>query len=155
MQDLVDLLKKNHISLSTCESFTGGMFASQLCNISSVSEIYLGSIVAYSSNVKRDVLHIDTELINKYGTISLECVKEMACKTRDLLKSDICIAFTGIAGPNPIENKAVGLYYISLYDGKEHHIIQGQISGTRLAIRKSACLDAVELAKDYLRKILV
>ena len=154
MQELVDLLKQTKLNISTCESFTGGMFASQLCNIASVSEVYIGSIIAYSKQVKKDILHIDSDLLEKYGTVSIECVKEMALKTRDLLKADICLAFTGIAGPNSVEDKAVGLYYICLYDGSEYHIIKGQTSGSRLVIRELACEDARNLTKNYLRKKL-
>jgi PncC family amidohydrolase len=151
MQVLVDLLKLTKTSICTCESFTGGMFASQLCNIASVSEVYRGSIVAYSRQVKKDVLKIDPALLDEYGTVSVECVKEMALKTRDLLKADICLAFTGIAGPDSVEDKAIGLYYICLYDGSEYHIIKGQTSGSRLTIRELACVDGFNLAINYLR----
>lgn len=114
MQDLIRCLKKYHLTIGTVESFTGGLFAHQLTEISGVSQFYKGSLIVYSNELKHTLLKIPNELIEKYGVVSEQVALKMAENGQKELHTDIAISFTGNAGPIPMENKPVGLVYIAI-----------------------------------------
>lgn len=111
MKALVELLVKKQLSISTCESFTAGLFAYELGKIPGVSEVYKGSVIAYQTEIKHSVLGIDSTILDTYGVVSREVAEQMAQRGQRMFGSDICIAFTGNAGPNVLEGKACGLWF--------------------------------------------
>lgn len=115
IKDLFTLLDEKNLTISSVESFTGGLFGSSLTSVAGSSKYYLGSIISYNTNVKINLLNIDKELINKYTVVSAEVAYEMAKNGRKLLNSDICVSFTGNAGPGVCEgDKPAGLFYIGI-----------------------------------------
>lgn len=111
MKALVELLVKKRLSISTCESFTAGLFAYELGKIPGVSEVYKGSVIAYQTEIKRTVLGIDPIILEGCGVVSREVAEQMAQRGQRMFASDICISFTGNAGPNVLEGKACGLWF--------------------------------------------
>lgn len=111
MRALVELLIEKQMSISTCESFTAGLFAYELGKIPGVSAVFRGSVVAYQSEIKHKVLGIDLLLLEKYGVVSSETAAQMALAGQEMFESDICISFTGNAGPGVLEEKACGLWF--------------------------------------------
>ena len=105
--------KKFNISLA--ESCTGGLLGHRLTNAPGSSKYYLGGVNSYSNEMKVGVINVDKEILDKYGAVSKEVSIEMSKGIRDLLKSDIAISITGIAGPGGgTKEKPVGLVYITL-----------------------------------------
>ena len=72
-----ELLKKRKLTVSTAESCTGGSIAERLTSIAGSSEYFKGSIVAYSNEVKKDLLYVSSETLEKYGAVSEETVVDM------------------------------------------------------------------------------
>ena len=56
-----ELLKKKNLTVSTAESCTGGSIAARLTSIAGSSEYFNGGIVAYSNEVKMNLLHVSPE----------------------------------------------------------------------------------------------
>lgn len=152
MQKLIKTFSQEGKTLSSCESFTGGLFASKICSIPGASKIFYGSIVAYSVNAKLDVVHIDSELIDRYGTISPQVVSQMAEKTRLLFKTDYAIAFSGNAGPDAQEDKAVGLWYGAIANDAETIVFGGLSNLSRNDLREAAvdcgCRNLIEMIRN-------
>jgi len=94
------MLKLKNASLSTAESCTGGTIAHLLTQIPGSSAYFKGSIVAYSNQVKEEILGVDPELIKKFGAVSIPVVESMAKNVKEKLKTDYAIAVSGIAGPD-------------------------------------------------------
>ncbi len=114
-------MMKDGISLSCCESCTGGLFAKEITDRAGISAIFDRGIVAYSERAKMQELGVSAETLEKYGAVSEETAREMAEGLRRVSGSDMCISVTGYAGPATKENpnEPVGLYYIGLcYRGK-------------------------------------
>ncbi|HET6785590.1 MAG TPA: CinA family protein [Erysipelotrichaceae bacterium] len=151
MQELVDLLIQNNISLSSCESFTGGLFASSITSYPGVSKIFKGSIIAYQNEIKRDVLKIDDHIFKEFGVISDKMAIEMAVKSRELFKSDLSVSFTGNAGPSNLENKPVGVWYLGLAYKDNTLVYEFNDSGTRESIRLNAVRKAFEILHEIIR----
>lgn len=151
MKELVDLLIEKSITISSCESFTGGLFASTLTSIPGVSSIFKGSIVAYQNEVKKDLLNINQQIFTEYGVVSDKMALEMAFKTKQILNTDICVSFTGNAGPNCLENKDVGVWFMAIVYKDQSFVYEFNDYGTREMIRMHAVSKAVENILNIVR----
>lgn len=151
MFELVELLKSKNLSISSCESFTGGLFASTITSIAGVSSVYKGSMVAYQNDIKKNVLCINEQVFTDYGVISANMALEMARKCIKIFDSDICVSFTGNAGPNQLENKEVGLWYLAVFYKDKDFVYEFKECGTRDSIRLKAVNVAVGIIIDIIR----
>lgn len=113
--EIGELLKERNLTLSTAESCTGGGIAALLTSVSGSSEYFKGGVVAYSNEVKENLLHVSADTLNKYGAVSRETVVEMAKGAMDVLKTDCVIATSGVAGPTGgTLDKPVGTIWIAI-----------------------------------------
>lgn len=99
-------LEKRGLTLGSVESLTAGLFASTICSVPGASKVFKGSFVTYATSMKTDFLNINKALINKYGVVSKEVAREMAIIGRHGLEVDVCVSFTGNAGPTKEKGKA-------------------------------------------------
>jgi len=143
------------LTIGTVESATGGRISDKITNVPGSSDYYKGSIVSYSNEAKTDIVGVKKQTLKKHGAVSRQTAIEMAKGGRKLLKVDICISDTGIAGPiGATPGKQVGLFYIGLSAkdsslAKEHHF-----HGNREENKQKAAEMALTLLKDYLQKQL-
>lgn len=113
------LLKKNNKTICTAESLTGGKIAATLVSVSGSSAYYKGSFVAYTAEVKTNLLNVCPETIQKYSTVSAAVALEMAKGAKEKLNTNYAVAVTGNAGPTTDKNdKSLGLVYIALVSDK-------------------------------------
>lgn len=154
MNELAQILISSNISISSVESFTVGGFANMIGSISGISAVYRGSLVSYQTRIKRDVLHIDEKIIEEYGVVSKEVAGLMAIRGQDMFESDLCISFTGNAGPTAMEGKPVGLIYIGIAYDKMIHTFCFELSGSREEIKRQALLLGVEKVLEILKQDL-
>lgn len=142
-ENIINSLIKQGITLSSVESFTGGLFASSVVDVSGVSRIYKGSIVSYSNEVKENIVGISKDVIEQYTAVSQEVATQMALKGKQKFNTDICVAFTGYAQKG--ENKPYGDVYIAI---AYHDLIIVKnyiIDGPRNVVRQKAVDSAFEL----------
>ncbi|PTW01707.1 competence/damage-inducible protein cinA [Halanaerobium saccharolyticum] len=117
-QSIVDkvheLLIEKNIKIATAESFTGGLIAEILTEKAGSSKYFLGSVVAYNKKIKSKLLDIEAELLDRYGTVSRECVQTMAENAAEIFAADLTAATTGAAGPEAHEGKKAGTMFLAL-----------------------------------------
>ena len=114
-----NLLKDSKKTLCTAESVTGGKIASTIVSVPGSSAYFNGSIVAYSSKMKQELLHVYSETIKKYSVVSSNVVEEMAISAMKKTNSDYAIAVTGNAGPTSDKTSiAVGIVFIAIASAK-------------------------------------
>tara|TARA_B110000003_G_scaffold178291_1_gene177714 strand:- start:275 stop:1522 length:1248 start_codon:yes stop_codon:yes gene_type:complete len=114
-----NLLKDSKKTLCTAESVTGGKIASTIVSVPGSSVYFNGSIVAYSSKMKQDLLQISAQTIKKYSVVSSKVVEEMAISARKKTNSDYAIAVTGNAGPlSDKTSTAIGVVFIAIASNK-------------------------------------
>ena len=114
-----NLLKDSEKTLCTAESVTGGKIASTIVSVPGSSVYFNGSIVAYSSKMKQELLHVSSETIKKYSVVSSNVVEEMAISAMKKTNSDYAIAVTGNAGPTSDKTSiAVGIVFIAIASAK-------------------------------------
>lgn len=108
MVHLAELMIQRGWTLASCESCTGGLFASRLTDVSGVSSFFKGAVVTYWTAVKTEIVGVRPETIADCGVVSEATAREMAEKTACLLDTDVCVSFTGNAGPSVMEEKPAG-----------------------------------------------
>lgn len=97
------ILKKameKNLRFGFAESATGGLCSERMTNVSGVSQCFMGSVVCYDDSVKTNVLKVNQSTIDTHSVYSLETAREMAQGVSSLLKLDVGVSITGIAGPN-------------------------------------------------------
>ena len=123
-QVLGQLLIKKGLTLSTAESCTGGYVAHLLTSVPGSSAYYMGSILSYSNEIKMNQLRVKEDTLKQYGAVSEQTVKEMVAGAVQLLKTDIAVATSGIAGPGGgTPEKPVGTIWIAVGNGKKTRCI--------------------------------
>ena len=145
---VVKLLGKYGLSLTTAESCTGGLLAGRLVNVPGVSEVFKQGFVTYSDKSKRKLLDVNKATLKKYGAVSEETVKEMAKGGMFATDSDVCVAITGIAGPDGgSEDKPVGTVYIGCYINNKMNVEKYLFKGNRAKIREYSVVRALDLLR--------
>ena len=96
---LAEILKARQLTISTAESCTGGLIAHIITMVSGSSGYYSGSVVSYTNEVKMNVLGVNAESIRQNTEVSGVVAKEMADGVRNIMRTDIGVSTTGIAGP--------------------------------------------------------
>jgi len=118
---LIKELLKRKESLVFAESCTGGLLSSYITSIAGSSQVFKGSIISYSDELKKSLLNIPEDMIDKYGAVSEQVAEAMAINAKEKLDSHWSIAISGIAGPDGgSEEKPVGLVYISISGPNDH-----------------------------------
>lgn len=150
--ELIHLLREKSLTISTAESCTGGLIGKRLTDIAGASDVFAGSVIAYSNSIKTGILGVGQRTINENGAVSLETASEMAVGIKRLFCTDIGVSVTGIAGPGggtndkPVGTVCFGFYINDLLVTKKEFF-----SGDRDRIRTMSALYAI----NFLRKFLL
>lgn len=145
------LLRGKGLSLATAESCTGGLLANLITNVSGSSDYFRGGVVAYLEDVKASVLGVSWDSIKKFTVYSHEVAKEMAQGVRLLIKSDIGLSTTGIAGPTGgTPEKPVGLVYVGLATKEGVESFEFKFNFDRVGNKKAFAKAALDVLRRYL-----
>ena len=151
-EDLITLLRGMGASVSTAESLTGGLVCAALVAVPGASDVVRGSIVAYTSDAKTDVLGVPADLIVRYGAVDERVASSMANATRRRFDSTYGLATTGVAGPEPSEGKPAGTVHIAIAgpQGTESWLLD--LVGGRDTIRNSTVSELLSRFVDRVRE---
>lgn len=148
-----EILKKGGLKIAVAESCTGGLVGSKITDVPGASSYFLGGVIAYSNEIKMDILGVKKETLENFGAVSGECAREMAIGVSNLFKADVAIATTGIAGPSGgSKDKPVGLVYIAVKIGKNIEVRKYVFKGKRMEIKDKIANKALEDAVIMLTK---
>lgn len=151
---VVGLLMEKKLTLSVAESCTGGLISARIVNVPGVSKVFKGGIIAYSNEVKIKELGISEDILRSFGAVSSYCAIEMAKNIALIMKSDIGLSATGIAGPEGATlDKPVGLVYLGLYINGRTLYKELRLSGDRNRIRLYTAVSALDFLRRELKKI--
>lgn len=150
MESLVKKLATSGLTISSCESLTGGLFADSVVSVSGASKVFVGALVTYATRIKAEVANVDCDIIERDGVVSSSVASKMAENVASIMKSDIGVSFTGNAGPDVMEGKPAGLVYSAIYYNGNTIVYEDHLQGNRCEVR-SQC---VELMKQRLLQLL-
>jgi uncharacterized protein (TIGR00299 family) protein len=152
-EELAALFNKAGMTLALAESCTGGMIAQRITSIAGSSAYFLEGAVTYSNRAKTRQLGVPEETLEKYGAVSSEVAAAMASGIREVTKSDLGLAVTGIAGPDGgCREKPTGTVFISLAAPDGCMTERFQFNGNRDEVRTLTAWTALDWLRRYLLK---
>jgi nicotinamide-nucleotide amidase len=152
LQNVVGRLLLNlNVTLSTAESCTGGMLGEWLTQLPGISSVYMGGVVSYANEAKKDLLGVSQEILDQYGAVSEECAAAMALGCQKRFHTDLAVSITGIAGPDGgTPEKPVGLVYVGLAHADGVKVRSFQWGADRESNRIRATKMALNMVRRYL-----
>ncbi|MET9858319.1 CinA family protein [Streptomyces smyrnaeus] len=125
------LLTQRGQTLAVAESLTGGLVAAEITAVPGASGAFRGSVTAYASALKRDVLGVDGTLLEERGAVDPEIARRMARGVRTALGADWGLATTGVAGPEPQDGQPVGTVYVAVVGPTTEAVERLRLEGSR------------------------
>ena len=129
-------------TVSVAESVTAGGLGHAITTAPGSSHVFLGGVIAYSNEVKENILGIDGALIKEYSAVSEEVANAMADAVRQKFGTTWGIATTGVAGPGDYQGIPEGTVWVAIR-GPINQSIQLQLDSGREAIRTGAISSAI------------
>jgi len=143
---LAEVLRGTGLTVSVAESITGGMIGSLITEQPGSSEYFVGGVIAYSNDVKREQLGVAQSLLDAVGAVSREVGEAMAEGVRSRLGSSLGVAVTGIAGPAAEgTTKPVGLTYVAVASDVHVTSREFKFDGDRSSVRRQAAAEALRM----------
>ena len=149
---VLDRCRALKFKLAVAESCTGGMLGERITNVPGSSDVFLGGVIAYHNDVKKTLLGVRAEDLERYGAVSEEVALQMAAGVRERTGADVGVSVTGIAGPGGgTPEKPVGLVWIAIHSS-EAKARRFHVVGDRAEIRQRAAQAALEMVRRTLAK---
>ncbi len=147
---VLDACRARGLTLAVAESCTGGMLGERLTSVAGSSDVFLGGVIAYHNEIKREALGVRQADLDSFGAVSETVALQMAAGVRERMGADIGVSITGIAGPGGgSADKPVGLVVVGVHfaEGKARRFHAG---GDRAEIRQRAVQAALEMLRRTL-----
>lgn len=158
---IFDELKRRNLFLVTAESLTGGLIAKYITDIPGASAVFWGGWVTYSAEAKQHVLNVSTEILERFGVVSVETAAAMAKGALAIASTSsggqgCVLAVTGLAGPaGESPQLPVGTVCIACASNEHAAFVHSEkylFNGTRDAIREQTYTTAMQMLLEYLTK---
>lgn len=149
---VIEALAARGQTVATAESLTGGLLAAALTRVPGASAVFRGGVVAYAAELKAAVLGVPADLLERHGAVHGEVAAEMARGARAVLRADLGMATTGVAGPDPAEGKPVGTVFIAVAAPARTLVRPLALAGDREEIRAATVTAVLELLSSALRE---
>ncbi|MGW1894632.1 CinA family protein [Streptomyces sp. NPDC002004] len=138
-------------TLAVAESLTGGLVAARITDVPGASKVFRGSVTAYATDLKRDLLGVDGALLDSSGAVDPGVALEMAAGVRKALGADWGLATTGVAGPDAQDGRPVGTVFVAVHGptggGK---VAALRLNGDRSEIRMESVRSVLDLLLEEL-----
>ena len=157
VKTIKSVLNRNRGRLATVESCTGGLLATALTELPGSSSFYQGGLSVYNDSLKKDMLGVTAEVLDKEGAVSEKAVKLMAENIKSLMGTQHSLSISGIAGPGyDGSSKNVGEIWCASSIYSETRSYSFNLEGSRKSIRyKAMYLGLVNLLghiEDFYKK---
>jgi PncC family amidohydrolase len=151
VERLSELLRNRHHTLAVAESCTGGLLGGAVTSVAGSSSYFRGGVIAYDNGVKRDILGVPADILERCGAVSAPAVEAMAGGAARLFGCDCAMSVSGIAGPDGgTAEKPVGLVFIGAFCRMEARSRRFVFDGGREAVRGQSVAAAVDLLIEAL-----
>lgn len=138
------------LTIATAESLTAGLVAATLAEVPGCSAVLRGGVIAYATDVKRDVLGVDPMLLAH--VVSGEVAGALAARAAVVLGADLGIGTTGVAGPDPLDGQPAGTVWIAVHDAPrgETRTRRLALPGDRATVRLGTVTGVLGLVEELL-----
>lgn len=151
--DFARRLRKSGVTVACAESCTGGNIAHLITAVPGSSAYFLGGVVSYANEVKKRVLGVSAEDLQKFGAVSEPVAVQMAQGVRKITGADFAVSTTGIAGPDGgTDEKPVGTVWIGVAGPKGAYAQKFLFARTRERNIGKASIKALQLLLEEIEK---
>jgi nicotinamide-nucleotide amidase len=127
------------------EFLTGGLVGARLAETEGASKWFRGSLVAYDSDVKHELLGVPPGPV-----VSEEAARAMAEGACGALRSDVGMSVTGVAGPTTQDDQPVGTVFMAVALGGRTTVEEHHFPGDRQHVRQFATISLLDLLRRRL-----
>ncbi len=138
------LLRDGGHTVATAESLTGGRLAVRFTDVPGASQVYLGGVVTYATELKASLLDVPDEVIDRHGVVSAECARAMATGVRALTGATYTLSTTGVAGPDGQDGQEPGTVFVGISGPGLLEVLALDLDGGRQEIQDQTCERALE-----------
>ncbi len=136
-------------TIGVAESLTGGLLSSRLVGVPGASRWFRGAVVSYATDVKRALLGVDADPV-----VSADAARQMAEGARRVLRADVGLGITGVAGPDEQDGRAPGTVYAGLaLPNKETDVVELHVPGDRERVRQYSVISALDALRRELLQV--
>lgn len=146
--ELVSALRRAGQTVATAESLTAGLLAATIAGIPGASAVLRGGLIVYATDLKQTLADVSADTLTSDGPVAASTAEQLAVGARRRCGADWGIGLTGVAGPEPQDNKPVGTVFVGIAGPESTEVLRLNLSGDRWTIRVGAVRAAVtELAR--------
>jgi nicotinamide-nucleotide amidase len=142
---VAELVGEHGLTVAAAESLTGGQISTALAAAGNAGQWYRGALVAYSTEVKHDLLKVPTEEV-----VHAEAASAMARTTRELLGADVCVAVTGAGGPSAQDGREPGTVFLAVDAADHHRVAKLEFDGEPVEVLSGSTSAALDALVEYL-----
>lgn len=146
-RDLAEALDERGWTVGTAESLTGGTIATVLAAAPQAGDWFRGSVVAYSPDVKFDLLGVTPGPV-----VTEDCARTMARSSARLLEADLAVSVTGVGGPEPDEGEPAGTAWFAVVTPDGEHTEKTRFDGDPPQVVTAATDHALRLLLTAARR---
>lgn len=152
-QHLIATCTQVGLSVAGAESLTGGRFVATLVDIPGASAVVRGGLVTYATDLKSRLAGVDADQLEETGPVDEVVAAQMAAGAARECVADIGVACTGVAGPEPQDDKPVGLVYTAIAFAGKAQVSEHHFSGDRDAVRRQTVTAMVADLDDFATRL--
>jgi nicotinamide-nucleotide amidase len=145
---VLDALRRRGLTLGLAESVTGGLVTARLTGVAGASDVLRGAIVSYASDVKSELLGVgDGPVVSEAAALA------MADGARRVLRADVGLSLTGVAGPTEQDGQPVGTLWVGVATeaGTEAHLLR--LGGQRDLMRQFSVISSLDVLRRHLARV--
>jgi nicotinamide-nucleotide amidase len=132
-------------TVATAESLTGGLLCAALTDVPGASVVVRGGVVAYATDLKAGLLGVAADLLAGRGPVDPDVARAMAVGAAAACGATYGVATTGVAGPDPQGDAAVGTVHVAVAGPGVDRVVTLDLAGDRAAVRAQTVAAALSL----------
>ncbi|MCF2572936.1 CinA family protein [Brevibacterium sp. UCMA 11754] len=152
-QHLITTCAQVGLSVAGAESLTGGRFVATLVDVPGASAVVRGGLITYATDLKSRLAGVDADQLEETGPVDEVVAAQMAAGAARECVSDIGVACTGVAGPEPQDDKPVGLVYTAIAFAGKAQVSEHQFAGDRDTVRAQTVAAMVADLDDFVTRL--
>ena len=134
--EILRLLTASGRTVAAAESLTGGLVAAALTDVPGSSSAFRGGVVAYATELKAQLLGVDSRMLARHGPVYAPVAVAMAEGVRERLDATVGVATTGVAGPDPADGFPPGTVHVAVSLADDTVVRTMALTGNRDEVRR-------------------
>jgi nicotinamide-nucleotide amidase len=144
-------------TVAVAESLTGGLVAAALTTTAGASATFRGGLVVYATDLKARLAGVPDSLLGRVGAVDPQVALELARGARSRLGATWGVGVTGVAGPDPQDDRPVGTVFVAVVGPRDagETVSELELAGGRNSIRQQTVAHVVALLLNVAERMSI